>query len=502
MVDQKKPGRTDIESNPVSAEEAIIIEQEIGGEESVSSTSEPANAQSEKRKRGRFFSGTARGLMGGLDRLAIFLAKVLAFGLVAVIAGVISFQISQRGEAPGEQISTIANQASNNAAEIEGLDSKLGALTEELTRVRSDLDGLGVLKAEIESLESGVAMDNAGLADKHEQLNALYTDLVGNVSELESRFMLAIEPVGKMELELGAVAKRIDEIGTTQARLVAAEIRNRDSSPQIVDNNTDPAGQAVAPTRTDFDASAENRRKLDELERTAITLAQRIAELELLKPQENSDARFESSLAILDERIRDVESRSQKIPETESLTDSVKDNSQRIGELESKLAENGKISSTAIALIAVRSAINSGAPYKSLLADSGIPESEMASILVDHAESGVATESELLNSFEPAARAVLKSQVDSEADEGIVGGISAFFGSLVQVRSLTPREGDDPVSILSRAEAALRANRIDEALDELRGLPDQNRAAIDGWIESAETRLAALAAIDALANSR
>ncbi|MGC1487099.1 MAG: hypothetical protein WA784_04835, partial [Albidovulum sp.] len=66
-------------------------------------------------------------------------------------------------------------------------------------------------------------------------------------------------------------------------------------------------------------------------------------------------------------------------------------------------------------------------------------------------------------------------------------------------RSLTPRAGEDPDAILSRAEAALGTGDLKTALVEIATLPEAGRARLAEWTGLAERRLAAAAAIAALA---
>jgi hypothetical protein len=72
------------------------------------------------------------------------------------------------------------------------------------------------------------------------------------------------------------------------------------------------------------------------------------------------------------------------------------------------------------------------------------------------------------------------------------------MSNLFNVRSVAPREGTDVDAILSRAEAAVRDGRVADAIAELDGLPEQAAAQTAAWRELAETRLAALAALDDL----
>jgi len=65
-------------------------------------------------------------------------------------------------------------------------------------------------------------------------------------------------------------------------------------------------------------------------------------------------------------------------------------------------------------------------------------------------------------------------------------------------RSVTPREGDDPDAILSRAEASVMRGRLGEALAEIEALPQVARDAMEDWIAQARTRHEAIGAAQRL----
>jgi hypothetical protein len=98
--------------------------------------------------------------------------------------------------------------------------------------------------------------------------------------------------------------------------------------------------------------------------------------------------------------------------------------------------------------------------------------------------------------FPDLARQVLAlARADTEAD-GWGARLLDFLAAQTGARSLTPREGDDPDAILSRAEFALGEGRLADALTDLQALDPALRAPLDGWIARAEARLAALAALE------
>ena len=112
------------------------------------------------------------------------------------------------------------------------------------------------------------------------------------------------------------------------------------------------------------------------------------------------------------------------------------------------------------------------------------------------AGDGVAPLSALQADFPDAARAALAAaRTADSSDTGVTGWLQKQLGA----RSVTPRAGDDPDAVLSRAEAALTQGQVDQALQELQSLPEAAQAPLSDWQAAAVLRRDAVQAIDALA---
>ncbi len=153
----------------------------------------------------------------------------------------------------------------------------------------------------------------------------------------------------------------------------------------------------------------------------------------------------------------------------------------------------------AAAEASLRAAVESGAPLADTLqalADiTGAPPPEALSA---HAQDGVPTLASLRETFPDSARAALDAALRAQVDAGEVGRIEGFLRVHSGIRSLAPQAGDSPDAVLSRAEAALSGADIAGALALVATLPPEGRAAMQPWVDQAETRRAALAALDAL----
>ena len=152
------------------------------------------------------------------------------------------------------------------------------------------------------------------------------------------------------------------------------------------------------------------------------------------------------------------------------------------------------------ALGRIQIAMDTGVDFEGALADLQASTEMDIPQVVQAAAEGVATMAVLQGEFPAAARAAMAAARD-EGVAGETGGFGAFLRDQFDVRSVVPREGDDPDAILSRAEEALRSGRLTDALAEIEALPEVSRAALTDWIGRAQARADAIAGVEALSQT-
>ena len=214
------------------------------------------------------------------------------------------------------------------------------------------------------------------------------------------------------------------------------------------------------------------------------------------------------ALATLDGRLAALEKNpiSQNLPSAaiEAYEREVEELKAAVAEQRAEAAsmeENAKLTAqqalARAALSRVLSALDSGAPYRVALTDfSAATGSAAPGALEAYADDGVTSLAALQNSFPDAARKALAAARSGEETEG--NKLTSFFKAQLGARSVTPQGGDGADAVLSRAEAALRAGRVTDALAEMASLPDPAKAAFAGWTAQAEARQAAFAAGEVL----
>jgi hypothetical protein len=165
---------------------------------------------------------------------------------------------------------------------------------------------------------------------------------------------------------------------------------------------------------------------------------------------------------------------------------------QKAASLEDRAGAKARAATVRTAMSRVQAAMESGNPFSSALTEL---TSEGVAVPAGLTGDGVPTLAALQDSFADAARAGLDASVKAVAGDGAMDKLSAFFKSQVGVRSLEPREGDDPDAVLSRAEAAVRSGNLSTALALVAMLPDVGQAAMAGWVDMASQRQSAEAAV-------
>lgn len=151
------------------------------------------------------------------------------------------------------------------------------------------------------------------------------------------------------------------------------------------------------------------------------------------------------------------------------------------------------------ALRQLLAALDSGAPFAGALPD--LSSHDLPAVLTDHAMAGLPSLQSLRQAFPDAARAALEAARRADMGGSWTQRITTFLQTQTGARSLTPRDGNDPDAILSRAESALAAGDLAVALSEIDALPEAARPALAPWRDQARLRLDAVQAVDALSRS-
>lgn len=146
----------------------------------------------------------------------------------------------------------------------------------------------------------------------------------------------------------------------------------------------------------------------------------------------------------------------------------------------------------------INAAIESGIPFEEAILGLVSMGMNIPDSLISVSNSGVPTLAALQEQFPEAARAALKAAVTPDSEPGNISKIGALLKTQLGARSLEPQEGNDANAVLSRAEDALRNDKLAAAISELAGLSEPAMAQLTIWIEQANIRLTSVMSVTAL----
>ncbi|WP_297339315.1 hypothetical protein [Pseudophaeobacter sp.] len=273
-------------------------------------------------------------------------------------------------------------------------------------------------------------------------------------AEIKEQLAALQGQLGGLDLpDLAPLQTRIDELETTVETL-------RD----------DPAsGSASA------DEIAALTARLDQIEARPLTDA---ASPEAVAAFEGELAKLQQSLATQRSEVEDMLTEA-RLTEQASL-------------------ESARIASAQLALAKIRISLDAGGSFAAPLAELQGLQVSVPAALSGSGDAGVTPLSGLQASYPALAREALAlARQDSAGSGSLMDYVNRHLGA----RSVTPQDGDGADAVLSRAEAALQSGSIADALAEVETLPAPARAVFADWLASAQTRLAAIAAVDQLAQS-
>ncbi|MDI3337477.1 hypothetical protein QKW60_13750 [Defluviimonas aestuarii] len=182
-----------------------------------------------------------------------------------------------------------------------------------------------------------------------------------------------------------------------------------------------------------------------------------------------------------------------------SATERIEAAEEETARLHAEAADAARLAQARAAIGRLQAALDSGKSLEEGLADLKAAGVAPPQVLVDQAQ-GVPSLAALRDGYPSAARAALSASLKETAGGGTMERITAFLRSQSGARSLSPRAGDDPDAVLSRAEAALGAGDLATAVSEVGMLPEAGQTHMAEWLALVERRMAAVDAVAALAS--
>ena len=267
----------------------------------------------------------------------------------------------------------------------------------------------------------------------------------------------------------GTLASMQDGLSALELQLGDLEGRLSDAESRPITGGDSAAQQALAAYEADLDALRT--------ELTQQTESNKALAADLEKRAAAAQTEMESAAERAAELQREAEKQTQLIQE--------------------KAEARATSAALREALVSLDASLKTGVSYERSLGALG-ESAEIPPVLVENARTGISSLTELRDSFPPLAREALDASIRETVGDDVASRAIAFFRAETRVRSLTPREGNDPDAVLSRAEAALRDSNYRTALEELSALPQSGQQVMSEWMTRLRTRLEVTEAADEL----
>jgi hypothetical protein len=306
--------------------------------------------------------------------------------------------------------------------------------------------------------------------------------------------------------EITALSSRLDQL---QNDLTALQSREDDARQTLL-TRLEVLENKPAPAAVDDQVIADLQARLAVLESVApsnapdsdalTALAQRLNQLDAqilaLKGDGGGAVVDEGRLKTLERRLTVLESTAGQA--SPIITDRLDALSQEIAALEARLltletrpTDSPKTSALALALLALDSAAQIGAPFERewRTLSQLLPQNADVHMLASLARTGVPGRAALVRRFTTALpRIRAAAGQDPAAKPGVMGKMKGAFGSLISVRRVDDKAtGVD--AVLARVEAALHDQDLPGAMNALEKLDTGARQAAQGWLTQAQARL-------------
>ncbi|MCA3440611.1 MAG: hypothetical protein INF50_09820 [Rhodobacter sp.] len=311
-------------------------------------------------------------------------------------------------------------------------------------------------------------------------------------SALEAQIKAQADTLAAMTAQLADLAAR--PVGTAPDDIAAlkADLEKRLADVPAV---TDPAPMIARAT--------------EGIEALIAALDSRLTQIEL-RPAGAGGAASASALAAYDRQLQDLRAqiaaqsaqKSDAAARIEAVAAETKAQlaaaAQEAERLKAEAEATARAATIAAALGRIRAALEAGGPYSGAVDDLTAAGVQVPADISGFAGSGVPTLTDLQRGFPAVARDALTAALRAQTATGWGDRIAAFLRTQTGARSLSPREGNDPDAILSRAEGQLANGDIPAALAELGTLPGPAKDILAPWVADAEARQRAIAALSLL----
>ena len=393
--------------------------------------------------------------------------------------------------------------------DLAAMKARLAAMRTDLSeRMNGRLIGAGALGAVV-MLALFVALLASGAFHPRDDLTVTLAARLA-ILELQVRDLAGRPPpAGLDQRALADLAARVGSAEQAMARLADVEgrlTRAEQGTARMSDLDARVAkaeAAAAAPRSAPSDPALAGRvAALDAAIRPLADIAARldVANTAARDAKARADAAFEAAQRNAGAPAADHQAIEALAARVAALEQAAKGAEERIARAASSAGADrgGRLAFVAAAL---RSRVERGEPFAQELAAVKPLAADTAALalLEPFAAAGVPRAAMLAREFAQLTGAMLQA-AGTTRDGGLIDRLQANAERLVRIRPINEAPGDDPATVIARAEVKAAHGDLPGARAELESLPPAVRAPAAGWIKRAEAQEAALAAARSLAD--
>ncbi len=289
--------------------------------------------------------------------------------------------------------------------------------------------------------------------------------------------------------DLTPLANRVAALEQATAGIAALQQQVADLATTMADNQTEQ--QAIANDLAELNrettaaaAAGGDPQAAAQLANEINALSDRLAALEGAGPSQQ--------VVALQQGLQDLQTQVVALAETTQTLAAGAENQNRTADAARVLAYNN-----------LRAVAEGDGPFTAELAvltELGVPGDALAGLQAD-AATGVPSKATLAAGFPDVADAILQATNEPDAAAGFWARLVANAQNVVTVRPNVPIEGDTPIAIVSRMQAAIDAGNLATALSERATLPQAGIDASTDWAADVQRRIDLDAALADLAGA-
>ena len=420
-------------------------------------------------------SATAQPRTSGVElrSFATHLAAGLVGGLVGVVGAGIG--IGQLTTGQPDRSAAMQSEISQLQSRLDALQTQVGEQAKSSQTAASSAD-LGTLASRVDALEKAPppATDSAELGA-----------LASRVDALEKA------PPPSDSTELDTLASRVDALEKAPPPASGSAVSDLSERVAKLDKEIGALQSAAASSGDSAAAEALTLRLTalsDEIKQQGEKFDAEIAEL---KTSAAADGEGASALAAADALKQRTDSLEAEIAKLST-------DMRASGPARTTAGDSEQGAALALAFEALRRAVASGDAYSDQLdlLRAYAPDSLDLTAISAYAETGVPRARDLLQEL-PAVLEKASEAAEKADDETFLDRVVSNAQSIVRIRRIGPEEGDGMSAVLSRIDADMRASDLTGVLREARNLKGPALDAMKPWLAKAESRQAAVTAVDA-----